>query len=55
MTPGGPGQRLGIAAIEVEARLAAAGNTVTIRWVQAYAGAEGNEVAHHYAKDAATG
>ena len=51
----GPGQRFGIAAIEVETRLAAAGNRVTIRWVPAHAGAEGNEVADRYAKDAATG
>ena len=49
----GPGQRFGVAAIEVETRLAAAGNTVTIRWVPAHAGAEGNEVADQYAKDAA--
>jgi hypothetical protein len=41
----GPGQRFGVAAIEVETRLAAAGNRVTIRWVPAHAGAEGNEVA----------
>ena len=40
----GPGQRFGVAAIEVETRLAAAGNRVTIRWVPAHAGAEGNEV-----------
>ena len=51
----GPGQRFGAAAIEVEARLAAAGKRVTIRWVPAHAGAEGNEVADQYAKDAATG
>ena len=51
----GPGQRFGVAAIEVETRLAAAGNRVTIRWVPAHAGAEGNEVADQYAKDAATG
>ena len=51
----GPGQRFGVAAIEVETRLAAAGNEVTIRWVPAHAGAEGNEVADQYAKDAATG
>ena len=51
----GPGQRFGVAAIEVETRLEAAGNTVTIRWVPAHAGAEGNEVADQYAKDAATG
>ena len=50
----GPGQRFGIAANEVETRLAAAGNRVTIRWVPAHAGAEGNEVAGQYAKDAAT-
>ena len=51
----GPGQRFGVAAIEVETRLAAAGNRVTIRWVPAHASAEGNEVADQYAKDAATG
>ena len=51
----GPGQRFGVAAIEVETRLAAAGNRVTVRWVPAHAGAEGNEVADRYAKDAATG
>ena len=51
----GPGQRFGVAAIEVETRLAAAGNRLTIRWVPAHAGAEGNEVADQYAKDAATG
>ena len=50
-----PGQRFGIAAIEVETRLAAAGNRVTVRWVPAHAGAEGNEVVDRYAKDAATG
>ena len=49
----GPGQRFGVAAIEVEPRLATAGNEVTIRWVPAHAGAEGNEVADRYAKDAA--
>ena len=51
----GLGQRLGVAAMEVETRLAAAGNRVTIRWVPAHAGADGNEVADQYAKDAATG
>ena len=51
----GPGQRFGVAAIEVETRPAAAGNRVTIRWVPAHAGAEGNEVADQYAKDAANG
>ena len=51
----GPGQRFGVAAIEVGSRLAAAGNEVTIRWVPPHAGAEGNEVADRYAKDAATG
>ena len=51
----GSGQRFGVAAIEVETRLAAAGNRVTIRWVPAHAGAEGNEVADQYAKDAPTG
>ena len=51
----GRGQRFGVAAIEVETRLAAAGNRVTIRWVPANAGAEGNEVADQYAKDAVTG
>ena len=51
----GPGQRIGVAAIEVETRLAAAGNRVTIRWVPAHAGAEVNEVADQYARDAATG
>ena len=44
-----------MASIEVERRIAAAGNMVTIRWVPAHAGAEGNEVADRYAKDAATG
>ena len=47
----GPRQRFGVAAIEVETRLGAAGNRVTIRWVPAHAGAEGNEVADQYAKD----
>ena len=42
------------AAIEVETRLAAAGNRVTIRWVPAHAGAEGNVVADRYGKGAAT-
>ena len=51
----GPGQRFGVAAIEVETRLAAAGNRVTIYWVPAHAGAEGDEVADQCAKDAATG
>ena len=51
----GPGQRLGVAGIEVQSRLVAAGYEVTIRWVPAHAGAEGNEVADQYAKDAATG
>ena len=51
----GLGQRFGVAAIEVETRLAAAGNRVTICWVSAHAGAEGNEVADQYARDAATG
>ena len=51
----GPGQRIGVAAIEVETRLPAAGNRVTIRGVPAHAGAEGNEVADRYVKDAATG
>ena len=51
----GPGQRFGVAAIEVETRLTAAGNRVIIRWVPAHAGAEGNEVADQYAKNAATG
>ena len=51
----GPGQRFGVAAIEVGSHLAAAGNEVTIRWVPASAGAEGNEVVDRYAKDAATG
>ena len=39
----GSGQRFGVAAMEVETRLAAAGNRVTILWVPAHAGAEGNE------------
>ena len=51
----GPGQRLGVAAIEVETRLAAAGNRITIRWVPAHAGADGNEVADRYVKEADTG
>ena len=51
----GPGQRFGVAAIEVGSRLAVAGNEVTIRWVPAHSGAEGNEVADRFAKDAATG
>ena len=51
----GPGQRFGVAAIEVGSRLAAAGNEVTIRWVPAHSGAEGNEVADRFAKDSATG
>ena len=45
----GPGQRFGVASIEVERLIAAAGNTVIIRWVPAHAGAEGNEVADRYA------
>ena len=55
MTPGARGSAFGVAAIEVGSRLAAAGNEVTIRWVPAHAGAEGNEVADRYAKDATTG
>ena len=51
----GPGQRFGVAAIEVGSRLTAARNEVTIRWVPAHAEAKGNEVADQYAKDAATG
>ena len=51
----GPGQRFGVAAIEVGPRLAAAGNEVTIRWVPAHARAEGNDMADRYAKGAATG
>ena len=51
----GPGQGFGVAANEVETRLATAGNRVTIRWVPAHAGAVGDEVADQYAKDAATG
>ena len=51
----GPGQRFGVAAIEVQSQLAAAGNEVTIRWVPDHAGAEENEVADQYAKDPATG
>ena len=51
----GPGQRFGVAAIEVETRLAAACTRVIIRWVPSHAGAEGNEVADQYAKNAATG
>ena len=50
-----PGQRFGIATIEVETRLASAGNRITTCWVPAHAGAEGNEMANQYAKDAATG
>ena len=46
----GPGQRFGVAAIESETRLAATGNRVTIRWVPAHAGAEGNEVADRVCK-----
>ena len=51
----GPRQRFGVAAIEAETRLAAAGNRLTIRWAPAHAGAEGNEVADQYARDAPTG
>ena len=51
----GRGQRFGGASIKVETRLAAAGNRVNIRWDPAHAGAEENEVADQYVKDAATG
>ena len=51
----GPGQHFGVAAIEVETRLPASGNRVTIRWVPAHAGAEENEVADRCAKDAGSG
>ena len=51
----GPGQRFGVAAIEVCSRILARDNEVTIRWVPAHSGASGNEVADEYAKSAATG
>ena len=51
----GLGQRFSVAAIEVGSRLADAGNEVTIHWVPAHSGVEGNEVADRFAKDAATG
>ena len=44
-----------MAAIEVGTRITARDNSVTIRWVPAHSGAEGNEVADDYAKSAATG
>ena len=51
----GPGQRFAVAAIEVCKRITARDNSVTIRWVPAHSGAEGNEVADDYAESAATG
>ena len=51
----GPGQRFGVAAIDVCLRILARDNDVTIRWVPAHSGASGNEVADEYAKSAATG
>ena len=44
-----------MAAIEVCTRNTARDNSVTIRWVPAHSGAEGNEVADDYAKSVATG
>ena len=49
----GPGQRFAIASMEVCERVAAKDNAVTIRWVPAHAGVQGNEVADRYAKAAA--
>ena len=46
----GPGKCLGVAATEVGTRLAAAGNRVTVRWVPAHAGAEGDEMARPVCK-----
>ena len=47
-----PGQRFAVAAIETCARILARDNSVTIRWVPAHSGAEGNEQADRYAKEA---
>ena len=51
----GPGQRFAVAAIEVATRITTRDNSVTVWWVPAHSGAEGNEVADRYAKSAATG
>ena len=49
----GPGQRFTVAAIEVCDRILACGDQVTIRWILAHVGIEGNETADRYAKAAA--
>lgn len=49
----GPGQQWATAAIEVCSRPLHRENEVTVLWVPAHSGAEGNEVAGQYAKEAA--
>ena len=51
----GPGQLWARAEIEVCSRLIQSGNKVTVRWVPAHVGVEGNEVADRFAKEAAEG
>ena len=51
----GPGQQRARAAIEVCSRLVQRGNEVTVRWVPAHVGVEGNEVADRFVKEAAEG
>ena len=49
----GPGQRFAVASIEVCSRIVGRGNGVTVRWVPAHRGAEGNEKADELATSAA--
>ena len=51
----GPGQQWARAAIEVCSQLVQRGNEVTVQWVPAHVGIEGNEVADRFAKEAAEG
>ena len=51
----GLGQQWARAAVEVCARLLARANEVSVLWVPAYSGIQGNEKAKEYAKEAASG
>ena len=50
----GPGQELTTQIIELAGELYRQHNTLTVHWVPGHEGAQGNEIADHYASQAAT-